>query len=716
MEELRKTYNPKEVEGKIYKLWEKSGFFNPDKLPKRHKKPFSMVLPPPNVTGTLHMGHALTVTIEDIIIRYQRMLGRKTLWIPGTDHASIATETKFLKESGVRKSDYGEKRQEFIDLVNDFALKNKDAILKQLRSLGASLDWSRLAFTLDKKRINAVEEAFIKMHPKKGEGIIYIGLGKVVNWDVKNQTAVDDQEVEYEVCKDKLYTFRYSKDFPISISTTRPETKVGDTAVAVNPRDKRYRQYIGKKYENIKFVGVNLSIEIIGDPSIDMQFGTGAVGITPYHSKVDEEIADRHGLRKIQVINGVDRMNHNAGILEGLKVDEAKERVVEWLRSNELLEKEPEEIEHNKPKSQRSGGKIEYLPHRNQFFVSVSKPIPERKTKTLKELLSDAVKSGKIKIFPKRFEKVYLNWVKNLRDWSISRQIWYGHRFPVWYVPPAPTGDDLDYIVSRTKPGQGYEQFKDTLDTWFSSGLWTFSTLGWPGKTKDLKKYHPTYVLETGYDIIFFWVARMILMSQFLLGEIPFKTVYLHGLVRDEQRRKMSKSLGNVIDPLDMTAKYGTDALRFALIFNTAPGADSTISEEKIKGMRNFANKVWNATRFVLQNTKSKTQNPKYKTSSKDKTNLQKLKKLVKEITRDLESFRFHRAAERLYHFFWHYYADKVIEDYKKGLVSKALLFKFHETLIKLLHPFMPFITEEIYQKLPIKNKKTCLMVENWPK
>ncbi|KKQ77493.1 MAG: Valine-tRNA ligase [Parcubacteria group bacterium GW2011_GWC1_38_6] len=718
--EKTKPYDHREVEEKIYKLWEKSGFFNPDRLPRRHKIPFSMVLPPPNVTGALHMGSALMLAIEDIMIRFERMRGKKTLWLPGTDHAAIATETKFLKEKKILKSEYKDKREEFFNLVNQYALQNQKIIINQMRAMGASLDWSRLKYTLDRERIEAVQEAFIRMHKA---GLIYIGKGKVVNWDPKAQTVINDEEIEYESGKAILYTFRYSKKFPIAISTTRPETKVGDTAVAVNPDDQRYKQYIGKTY-GIDFAGTKLSIQIIGDPSVDQDFGTGALGVTPYHSKTDEEIADRHGLKRIQVINEQDRMNENAGILNGLKVEEAKQRIVQWLTENNLLEKQSE-IEQNMPKSQRSGGKIEFLPKRHQFFVSVDKPIQERGNKSLKELMKESVASGKIRIIPERFEKNYLDWIDNLRDWSISRQIWYGHRIPAWYKPPAPEEtDELEYKVQKEKPGRDWQQFPDTLDTWFSSGLWTFSTLGWPKRTRDLETYHPTDVLETAYDILFFWVARMILMSQFLLGDIPFKNVYMHGLVRDEKNRKISKSLGNNIDPVDIITIYGADAVRMAMIIGTSAGNDSKISQEKFKAYKHFANKIWNASKFVMENSKGILNNKKMEPDDWGKKNLENLKENIKDITKDLEEFRFYLAAEKIYHYFWHTFCDKIIEESKAKLKSadlkeinstKFVLMEILTTSLKLLHPFMPFITEEIYQTLPLKRKEKCLMIEKWP-
>lgn len=728
--ELPKAYIAKEVEDKIYKRWEASGFFNPDEKGKGAR--FSMVLPPPNVTGTLHIGHALTITIEDIIVRYNRMMQRAALWIAGTDHASIATEEKFLKVKKVKKSDYAgseKKRNKFIKMVNDFALENQKVILNQIRSMGASLDLSNPAFTLDKERTYAVQEAFIRMY---NEGLIYMGKGKVVNWDPKGQTVVDDQEIEYETTETTLYTSRYSKEFPIAISSTRPETKVGDTAVAVNPDDARYKQYIGKTY-NVELIGEKLHIKIIGDPSIDPAFGTGAVGVTPAHSITDEKMASRHNLPSRQVINEFARM------IKGLdpriankKTVEAREIIVDYLRAEGLLEKE-ETIEHNLAKAQRSGGIIEPLPKRHQFFVNVDKTIPKRDNKTLRELMREAVTSGKIKILPSRFEKVYLNWVDNLRDWSISRQIWFGHRLPVWYKPPAPPGDDLDYVVSRNRPkGEGWEQFTDTLDTWFSSGLWTFSTLGWPKETAELKKYHPTNVLETGYDILFFWVARMILMSTYLLGDIPFKNVFLHGLIRDAKKQKMSKSKGNIVDPLNMTEKYGTDALRFALVFNTAPGTDMALSEDKIKGMKHFANKLWNIARFVLTNLPPggpNSDNPGrraklsfqqiQKQTLADEHIMKKLQELVQSTSDHLENYRIHEAAQEVYQFVWHEFADVYIEASKKQLANKntrestqLILYNSLGAILRILHPFMPFVTEHIWSHL---KKDNLLIIQRYP-
>jgi len=719
-QDLPKAYNPKETEDRIYKLWEESGYFNPDNLPKRHKKPFSIVLPPPNVTAALHMGSALMLAIEDVMIRFERMRGKKALWLPGTDHASIATEEKFLKDTKISKRDYVAKRQEFIDLITEFALKNQTIILGQMRAMGSSLDWSRLKFTLDPDSIDAVHEAFIRMY---NMGLIYMGSGKVVNWDPRGQTVVSDDEIEYEPGKATLYTFRYSKDFPVAISTTRPETKVGDTAVAVHPDDERYKRYINRTF-SVNFTGVNLSIKIVGDPSVDPAFGTGAVGVTPAHSLADSEIASRHNLPSQQVINEYARMNKEAGpLLSDKKTMEARKIIIDHLRKQGLIEKE-EIVDQNIPKAQRSGGIIEPLPKKHQFFVNVNKPVEKRNGKTIRELLKEVVEAKKIKILPERFEKVYLNWVENLRDWSISRQIWYGIRPPVWYKPQASADDNLEYTVSKTKPaGEGWEQFNDTLDTWFSSGLWTFSTLGWPKKTGDLKTYHPTDVLETAYDIIFFWVARMILMSQVLIGEIPFKTVYLHGLVRDEKGRKISKSLGNNIDPVSMINEYGADAVRMAMIIGTSAGNDSKVSSDKFRAYKHFANKLWNISRFILMNIPETEGIRKAKLTEQDKKIAEEQAKLIKDITQDMENFRFYLAGEKTYHYVWHTFADKIIEESKEKLASKnpeikastqKILLELLINSLKILHPFMPFVTEEIYSKIP-GNKGKILMIEEWP-
>ncbi|MEK7634919.1 MAG: valine--tRNA ligase [Patescibacteria group bacterium] len=716
-EELTKAYNPTEHEDVIYKKWEESGFFNPDVCIEKGITSdtadyFSIVLPPPNVTGTLHMGSAFMLAIEDIMVRYNRMLSKKTLWIPGTDHAAIATQSKveklIQKEEGKNRHDLG--REEFLKRVEKFAKENHDIIVHQMKKIGCSLDWSREAFTLDEKRNLAVKTVFKKMYDDE---LIYRDY-KVVNWDPKGQTTISDDEIVYEERKAVMYTFKYSKDFPIAISTTRPETKVGDTAVAVHPNDERYKKYVGQTFEVADFAGEKLSIKIIADESVDPEFGTGALGVTPAHSQIDWDIAQRHQLPLKPVINEYARMSVDSSLLKDKKVTEAREIIVQWLKDNSLMLDE-KETPQNISTAERTGGIIEPLP-KLQWFINVNKEFERNGKKlTLKKLMLSAVEDKNINIIPERFEKEYTHWIENLRDWCISRQIWYGHRIPVWYRTKQSLNKTLEYETycnieapknDSNKPD--WFQDEDTLDTWFSSGLWTFSTLGWPDQTEDLKNYHPTTVLETGYDILFFWVARMILMSTYVLGEVPFKNVYLHGLVRDNQGRKISKSLGNNLDPLDMITKYSADAVRMALIVGTGPGNDTKISDEKLKAYKHFANKIWNIARFVLDNSQDQNleipENKKY---------LDEFEALTKDITVDMENYRFYLAAEKLYHYTWHTFADIIIEESKKNENTKKILMFLFKEQLKLLHPFMPFITEKIWSLFP--NSKNLLMVEKWP-
>lgn len=729
---LLKPYDPQETEKRIYKIWEESGFFNPDVcihegITKKDAPPFTIMMPPPNVTGVLHMGHALMLTLEDIMIRFKRMRGFKTLWLPGTDHAAIATQSKVEKEiyKNEKKNRHDLGREEFLKRVSQFAQESHDTIISQIKIMGASCDWSREAFTLDEKRSAAVNTVFKMMYD---QGLIYRS-NKIINWDPKGQTTISDDEIVYEERKANLYTFKYSKDFPISISTTRPETKIGDTAVAVHGEDPRYKDYIGKTY-SVNFCGVQLEIKIVADDGVDKEFGTGALGVTPAHSHTDWDIAQKNNLPIKQVINEYAKMIVGEENLIGKKTTEAREIIVEWLKKENLLEKE-EEITQNVSTAERTGGIIEPLP-KLQWFVDVKKEftlphsdisnIPSGSITNLKTLMENVVESGQIKIIPEHFEKTYFHWVNNLRDWCISRQIWYGHRIPVWY-----RGEEI--FVGGESPGEEWVQDPDTLDTWFSSGIWTFSTLGWPTstnsleKTEDLHTYHPTDLLETGYEILFFWVARMILMTGFCLGTIPFKTVYLHGTVRDAQGRKMSKSLGNGIDPMDIAQKFGTDAGRMALIVGNTPATDSRISEDKIKGYKNFANKIWNVTRFVLSNTENFNFDTKPNLTKSDTKNIEELKTLTTDITKDIEEYRMYMAGEKIYHYFWHIFADTIIEDSKKTFIEGSfeekqskqwLLMNILTTTIKILHPFMPFVTEEIWSMLP-KKDKNLLMIESWP-
>ncbi len=722
-EKFLKPYDSSATESRVYAAWEKSGLFNPDECVKQgvtqaNAPSYSIVLPPPNVTGRLHMGHALMLAIEDIFIRYKRMRGFRTLWVPGTDHAAIATqsvvEKQIKKEENKSRHDLG--REELLKRIEAFVAENHDTIVSQLKTMGASLDWSREAFTLDATRNRAVNKMFKLMYDA---GLIYRGM-RIVNWDPKGQTTISDDEIVYEERPAKLYTFRYSKDFPVPIATTRPETKVGDVGVAVHPDDARYAAFVGKEYDAI-FCDVPIHIKIVADKEVDPAFGTGAVGLTPAHSQTDWDIADRHLLSHKNIVINEYAWMTVPGRLEGKKTTEACDIVIEWLKSEGLLEKE-EGIMQNVATAERTGGIIEPLP-KLQWFIDVNKEINGRPGrtggKTLKELMLEPVRSGAIKIIPEHFEKTYFHWIENLRDWCISRQIWYGHRVPVWY-----RGEEIKVgdgpSVAEAMEGT-WTQDEDTLDTWFSSGLWTFSTLGWPEQTDDFKNYHPTDLLETGYDILFFWIARMILMTEFALNTIPFKTVYLHGLVRDAQGRKMSKSLGNNLDPLDITAKFGADAARMALVVGNTPGTDLRMSEEKINGYKHFANKLWNISRFVFSNTNLAQKDAEL--TQKDAELLAQINALAKDMTTDIEEFRVYMAAEKLYHYAWHELADKIIEESKPILAgadagaraSRAqLLLTLLDRTLRLLHPFMPFITEEIYQSLPTKDSE-FLMVAKWP-
>ncbi|MDP3962310.1 MAG: valine--tRNA ligase [bacterium] len=711
-EKFLKPYNSAETEDSISKKWEESGYFNPDNLPERHKESFSIVLPPPNVTGVLHMGSALMLAIEDIMVRHNRMKGKKTLWIPGTDHAAIATQAKVEKEiqkkEGKSRHDLG--REELIRRVDAFAKESRDTIVSQIKKMGASVDWSREAFTLDEKRNLAVRTAFKRMYD---DGLIYRGY-RVVNWDPKGQTTISDDEIVYEPRRSKLYTFKYSKDIPITISTTRPETKLGDTAIAVHPDDPRYQEYIGKEYDAV-FAGEPIHLKVIADQVVEKEFGTGALGVTPVHSAVDWEIAQRHGLPLKQVIDEYAKVMTGMETVKGKKTAEARDAVVAWLKEEGLLEKE-EEIDQNVATAERTGGIIEPLP-KLQWFIGVNKEFEkDGKSATLKGLMKKAVESKSISILPDRFEKIYFNWIGNLLDWCISRQIWYGHRVPVWY-----RNEEIHCGVEAPS-GEGWIQDEDTLDTWFSSGLWTFSTLGWPEQTEDLKNYHPTSVLETGTDILFFWVARMILMSSYLLGEVPFRTVYLHGLVRDSQGKKISKSLGNNIDPLDLIAKYGADAVRMSLIVGVGPGSDSKVGEDKVKAYKNFANKLWNITRFILTSTENSSYDPSFAEWSEADAEIMKSRDLlISEITKEMDEYKFYLVAEKIYHYSWHEFADKIIEESKAVLSGTdvkvresrvQVLLHTHRLILKVLHPFMPFVTEEIWGEMDSGN---LLLVESWP-
>ncbi len=712
MRELPKVYEPQQYEDVIYKKWEESGLFNPDVCVEKgvtasDAEPFSIVLPPPNVTGTLHMGHAAMLAIEDVMVRYHRMKGDKTLWVPGTDHAAIATQSKVeklvMEKEGKTKYDLG--REEFLKRVEQFAQESHDTIVNQCKKMGASLDWSREAYTLDEKRNLAVRTVFKKMYE---DGLIYRGH-RIVNWDPKGQTVISDDELVYEERKTKFYTFKYG---PFEIGTARPETKFGDKYVVMHPEDKRYKKW--KHMEKIIVEWINGPIEatIIKDPMIDMEFGTGVMTITPWHSHEDFALAEKYKLDKEQIIDKTGKLLPIAQEFAGMEIGKAREKIVEKLNSKGLLVSVDDNYINRVATAERTGGIIE--PQiMEQWFINVNKPIEARDGKTLKELMQDVVKDKQIEIVPDRFEKTYFHWIDNLRDWCISRQIWYGHRVPVWYRPkadqPRAGKEEIETFVGIEAPsGEGWEQDPDTLDTWFSSGLWTFSTLGWPNEEEWNKEkiFHPTSVLETGYDILFFWVARMILMTTYVLGEVPFKTVYLHGLVRDEQGRKMSKSLNNIINPLDMIAKYGTDATRLSLLLGNTPGNDMKLSEEKIAGFRNFTNKLWNISRFILTQDDSK----KSPMTMADCWIIGRLSQVSGETWQAMETHQFSVVGEKLRDFTWNDLADWYLEISKIEGGKSAILKFILDFTLKLWHPFMPFVTEAVWQEMHEGQK--MLMVE----
>lgn len=743
-EKLLKPYDPKATEEATYKRWEESGFFNPDVcvekgIAAKDAETFSIVLPPPNVTGTLHMGHAAMLVIEDILVRYARMNGKRTVWIPGTDSAAIATQSKventiYKKE---KKTRYDLGREELLARVAAFAEESKNTILGQIRAMGASLDWSRYAYTLDEKRTVAVMGAFVRMY---NAGLIYRG-DRIVNWDPNMQTTVSDDEIEW---REETRPFYYLKYGPFTIGTARPETKFGDKYVVMHPDDPRYAQYKDGDTFTAEWINGPIVATVVKDPVIDMEFGSGVMTITPWHDATDFEIAERHGLSREQIIDEKGKLLPIAGEFAGQHIKKARAAIVEKLKAKGLVERIDEKYAGRIATNSRGGGIIEPQIKR-QWFVAVNKMfsmphsnisgIKTGETVTLKQLMRHVVETKQIKITPERFEKIYYHWINNLRDWCISRQIWFGHRIPVWY-----RGEEM-YVGLEIPTGVGWEQDPDTLDTWFSSGLWTFSTIGWPlddarGKSvfnadgsvnpeSDLGTYHPTSILETGYDILFFWVARMVLMSGFLLGDIPFKNVYLHGLVRDVKGRKMSKSLGNIIDPLGMSGKYGADATRISLVIGNGPGNDMNLSEDKIRGYKHFANKLWNITRFVLTYAGHAPTVTSKKLPDADTAYLSEWKEILKDVTADIEAYRLHLAAEKLYHYIWHRFADVVIEESKPILNdgnADAREARAHTLLtilaenIKALHPFMPFVTEGIWSVMPAQVKtQEFLMVEKWP-
>ena len=715
--ELPKVYEPQKYEDEIYKKWEEGGFFVPENTGV--DEVFSVMMPPPNVTGVLHLGHALENSLMDTFVRFQRMQGKKTLLLPGTDHAAVATQARVEKNlvaEGIDNPREHFGRGKLLEKIREYAEESKATILNQIRKMGTSCDWSRLAYTFDEQRNTAVNKVFKKMYD---DGLIYRGY-RVVNWSVLGQSTASDDELVHVERKGQMYTFKYSADFPFPIATTRPETKLGDTAVAVNPNDKRYKKYIGKIIEVKGFGGsVDLSLKVIADENVDPDFGTGALGVTPAHSGVDFEMYERmkksdDSIELIEVIGKDGKMTDKAGDeYKGMEVVQAREKVVEWLEKNNLLEK-TEEVDQNISTSDRFGDIVEALPM-TQWFVDVNKQIAG-KGKSLKELMKEAVKVGhkgdkkqKINITPQRFEKIYYNWIDNLRDWCISRQIWWGHRIPVWYK-------DDEIFVGVDKPDEnGWQQDTDTLDTWFSSGLWTFSTLGWPDDNDDMKQFHPTSWMQMGHEILFFWMARMILMSTYVLDAIPFKDVYIHGILRDKDGKKFSKSAGNGIDPIDVINEYGCDALRISLMSGISPGNDSRFYEEKVEGSRNLINKLWNICRFMLMSIEEPQRDVKItaKLTLSDSWILNKLDDTVKEVTNNFNKYNFSYAAEVLREFTWNELADWYLEIAKIEGDKEEVLNHILNTILKLWHPFTPFVTEAIWQE--VYGVENSIMISKWP-
>ncbi len=715
--ELAKTYDPKGIEDKIYQKWMEKKYFHAEV--DRSKKPFTIVIPPPNITGQLHMGHALDNTMQDILIRFKRMQGYNALWQPGTDHASIATEVKIiekLKEEGIGKEDLG--REGFLERAWEWKKEYGGRIIGQLKKMGSSCDWDRERFTMDEGCNKAVTEVFCKMHEK---GWIYKG-SRIINWCPVCNTSISDAEVEYEEQAGHFWHIKYplleengqpsTTEF-LEFATTRPETMLGDTAVAVNPEDDRYKHLIGRK---VLLPLINREMPIVADSYVDMEFGTGVVKITPAHDPNDFEVGKRHNLPEINIMNDDATINANGGKFQGMDRYEARKAIVKELDEMGLLVK-IEDYTHNVGTHDRCKTTIEPL-IKKQWFVKMDELIkPAVK----------AVKDGEIKLVPERMEKTYFNWTDNIRDWCISRQLWWGHRIPAYYCDKCG-----EIVVAKEMPGvcpkcgcEHFTQDEDTLDTWFSSALWPFSTLGWPEKTEELDYFYPTDVLVTGYDIIFFWVIRMIFSGYEQMGKKPFHTVLFHGLIRDSQGRKMSKSLGNGIDPLEIIDKYGADALRLTLITGNAPGNDMRFYYEKVEASRNFANKVWNASRFIMMNMEGKSKEPAAieQLEPVDKWILSRLNNLIKEATDNMEHYELGIAVQKVYDFIWDEFCDWYIEMVKPRLYSSddqnsqnAALWTLKTVLsqaLKLLHPYMPFITEEIFCSL--QQEEESIMISSWP-
>ena len=710
---LESKFNPKDFEDKIYKNWEESGYFKPSE--DKSKRPYTIVIPPPNITGKLHMGHALDETIQDLLIRYKRMQGYNTLWLPGTDHAAIATEAKVvakLKEEGISKEDLG--REEFLNRAWEWKKEYGGIIINQIKKLGCSCDWDRERFTMDEGLSNAVKHVFVELYNK---GLIYKGK-KMINWCPYCKTSISDAEVEYEEEPTHLWHIKYKvkgeENRYVIVATTRPETMLGDTGVAVHPADERYKDLVGK---TVILPIMNKEIPVVADEFVEKEFGTGAVKLTPAHDPNDYESGERHGLEVVEVFDETGKMNDLVPEYEGMDLYEAREKIVEKLKEIGALVK-IEDYTHNVGKCYRCHHRIEPKIS-EQWFVKMD---------TLAKPAIDAVRNGEVKFIPERFDKTYFNWMENIRDWCISRQLWWGHRIPAYYCKECGNMQVSESEITKCNKcgSKNIEQDDETLDTWFSSALWPFSTLGWPEQTEDFKYFYPTDTLVTGYDIIFFWVARMIFSAIEHTGKAPFKNVFIHGIVRDSQGRKMSKSLGNGIDPIEVIDKYGTDALRFSLILGISPGNDIRYMPEKLEAASNFANKLWNASKFVLGNLENykeiEFKDIKDDLTYADKWILSKLNVLVAEITNNIDGFELGVFAQKIYDFIWNEFCDWYIEMVKPRLYNEndktklAAMYTLNKVLadsLKLLHPIMPFITEEIYTKL--YNNDESIMISKWP-
>ena len=708
--ELAKTYDPQEVEDRIYDFWLNGGYFHATVDPE--KKPYTIVIPPPNITGQLHMGHAMDETLQDILIRWRRMQGYSALWLPGTDHASIATEAKIveaMRQEGLTKEDLG--REKFLERAWAWKEKYGGRIVEQLKKLGSSCDWGRERFTMDEGCNKAVREVFVRLYNK---GLIYRGE-RIINWCPHCKTSISDAEVEFAEKDGNFWHIRYPfKDGSgyLELATTRPETMLGDTAVAVHPDDPRYKDIVGKM---LILPLVGREIPVIADTYVEQDFGTGVVKITPAHDPNDFEVGLRHNLEIINVMNDDGSINENGGKFAGMPGLEARKQIVKELEEQGFLVR-IEPIKHNVGSCYRCHTVVEPRVSK-QWFV---------KMEPLAKPAIECVRDGRVRFIPERMEKIYFNWMENIKDWCISRQLWWGHRIPAWYCEDCgETIVAMDAPHTCPKCGSGkLHQDEDTLDTWFSSALWPFSTLGWPDQTEDLKYFYPTDTLVTGYDIIFFWVARMIFSGMEHMGEPPFKTVFIHGLIRDAQGRKMSKSLGNGIDPLEVIAQYGADALRFTLVTGNSPGNDLRFSQEKVEASRNFANKIWNASRFILMNIDGHdvpNQLPE-KLALEDKWIVNQFNQVVKEVTDNLEHFEIGIAVQKLYDFLWDELCDWYIEiakirlqssDESAAQAARQVLVWVMTGTLQLLHPFMPYITEEIWQSLPHEGES--IMVSKWP-